>query len=84
MANTNYPTTSTVLPPEENKIFEYKNIAKKSCHLVGGIKEMNFCPNQTYLRTVITKVSNLDVRLEVYQCVGFSWKCLRSDGGYIE
>lgn len=84
MANSDCPTTSTILPPEEKKIFEYRNIAKKSCRLVGGITEMNFCPNQKYLRTVTTKASNFDICVEIYQCVGFSWKCSRSDGGYIE
>lgn len=77
-------TTVSVIPQEDKVIFEYKKLARKECSLVGGITETNFCPNQKYLKTIKTRFRNLDVCTEIYQCVGFSWKCSRSNGGYIE
>jgi hypothetical protein len=70
-----------LLPAAEKNIFEYKKFAKENCLRVGGIIEMNFCPNQKYLYTVNKKVLGYDVCTEIYQCVGFSWKCARSNGG---
>ena len=72
------------LPQDPKNIFEYKKIAKKDCLFVGGVKELNFCPNEKYLYTVNQKIKGFDVCLQINQCVGFYWKCLRSNGGYIE
>jgi hypothetical protein len=76
--------TSQVIPPTQEKIIYYKNFARNNCLKVGGIKKTDFCPNQKYLYTINKKVLGYDICVKIYQCVGMSWECLRSSGGYIE
>ena len=62
---------------------QLKNMAVKSCRDKGGIKEMNFCVNQTYIKTIKQQVQGLMACTHIYQCTGYTWACVNGYRGTV-